>query len=206
MMGLVWQELYTMRKTIRLYIVAMAVYLVMGLAADSLSMFFPCLVFFSSMLVITGFAYNEKNNWDLFANTMPVSRKQMVGSHYILMMLFIGVGFAVDILLCIGTAISSGTKLWELLAGQYAVFAVAIIYVIIFIPIIIKMGSERARIILVGLYVLPILLIKGLYDMGFSMPTEEQLHLLLAISPLVLVLGIWISFQISVIIYRKKDF
>lgn len=206
MMGLVWQELYTMRKTIRLYIVAMAVYLLIGLAADSLSMFFPCLVFFSSMLVITGFAYNEKNNWDLFANTMPVSRKQMVGSHYILMMLFIGVGFAADILLCIGTAISSGTKPWKLLAEQYAVFAVAIIYVIIFIPIIIKMGSERARIILVGLYVLPILLIKGLYDMGLSMPTEEQLHLLLAISPLVLVLGIWISFQISVIIYRKKDF
>lgn len=206
MMGLVWQELYTMRKTIRLYIVAMAVYLVIGLAADSLSMFFPCLVLFSSMLVITGFAYNERNNWDLFANTMPVSRKQMVGSHYILMMLFIGVGFAADILLCIGTVISSGTDLWELLAEQYAVFAVAIIYVIIFIPIIIKMGSERARIVLVGLYVLPILLIKGLYDMGFSMPTEEQIHLLLAISPLLLVVGIWISFRISVSIYQKKDF
>ncbi len=206
MMGLVWQELYTMRKTIRLYIVAMAVYLMIGWTTDKLSMFFPFLVFFSSMLVITGFAYNEKNNWDLFANTMPVSRKQMVGSHYILMMLFIGVGFLADILLCTVTAMRSGTDLWELLAGQYAVFAVALIYVIIFIPIIIKMGSERARIILACLYVIPLLLLKGLYDMGFSMPTEEQLHLLLGISPLLFAVGIWISFRISVSIYRKKDF
>lgn len=206
MMGLVWQELYTMRKTIRLYIVAIAVYMMIGWAADSLTMFFPFLVFFSGMLVITGFAYNEKNNWDLFANTMPVSRKQMVGSHYILMILFIGVGFLADILLCIGTAMSLGTDLWELLAAQYAVFAVAIIYMLIFIPIIIKMGSERARIILVCLYVIPLLFVKGLYDMGFSMPTEEQLHLLLGISPLLLAVGIWISFRISVSIYRKKDF
>ncbi len=206
MMGLVWQELYTMKKTIRLYIIAMAIYLVIGWGMGDLAMFFPFLVFFSSMLVITGFSYNERHNWDLFANTMPVSRKQMVGSHYILMILFIGIGFLADILLCAVTAMFSRTDLRKMLAGQYAVFVVAMIYMIIFIPVIIKMGSERARIILLCLYVVPILLFKGLYDMGLSMPAEEQVKMLLAISPLLLGAGIWVSFRISVSIYQKKDF
>lgn len=205
-MGLVCQELYTMKKTIYLYIVAMAVYLAIGIAGGNASMFNAFLLFFASMLVIAGFAYNEKNNWDLFANTMPVSRKQMVGSHYILMFLFVGTGFLVDILLCMGTAANSGENLTELLAEQYAILVVAVIYMLVFIPIIIKLGSEKARIVLIFLYALPILLARGIAEIGFPVPTDEQIQLLLGISPLFLLAGTVISYLISVGIYQKKDF
>lgn len=206
MRGLVCQELYTMKKTIYLYIVAMAVYLAIGIAGGNASMFNAFLLFFASMLVIAGFAYNEKNNWDLFANTMPVSRKQMVGSHYILMFLFVGTGFLVDILLCMGTAANSGGNLTELLAEQYAILVVAVIYMLVFIPIIIKLGSEKARIVLIFLYALPILLARGINEIGFPVPTDEQIQLLLGISPLFLLAGTVISYLISVGIYQKKDF
>lgn len=87
----------------------------------------------------------------------------------------------------------------------YTVFAISIVYISIVIPLVYRFGVEKARILMVGSFILPTGIGYLLYKMGFRLPSIEVLKVMLYLSPLFLVLILILSSYIAYSIYNKKD-
>ncbi len=206
MAGLVWNQLYSLKKVIKLYLAAIAIYLVIGQLNGSVTAFGGIFLLLASMLVINSFSVIEKSNWDLFVNTMPVSKGQIVGVHYLLGLLAV---CAVFVLNNIVIAVDAHLKAYsprEDFLMNYGIFTAAVFFLLVMIPVLVKCGTEKARIVLFCVYVIPFLIGYGLSKTEISMPTKSQLDTLAKLSPLLMLLLLFVSYAISLHFYKKKDF
>lgn len=79
MKGLLRKDFYTIIRQLKLYLVLVAAFACVP--GGSLTAF---TVVYAAMLPFTALAYDERAGWDMLAATMPLSRRQLVGSKYVL--------------------------------------------------------------------------------------------------------------------------
>ena len=84
MKGLIIKDFLNLKKHSKYYIILMIFYFILGIANEDFIMFGSMIIVFSAILPITAISYDEKNNWDSYALTMPISRKDLIVSRYIL--------------------------------------------------------------------------------------------------------------------------
>lgn len=209
MRGLLLQELYSMKQVGRMYGIVMLIYSVIGILNRSVSNFSAFLMLLSAMLVVNMFSYHEKSRWEMYAATMPVSRKQIVGSFYVVGGVAAGIAVTVGILMNLVDILFFAKRMEELVWITIGFCELSIFYIALFIPILIHFGPERGRIVLVLVYLVPFVLGYLFYTaVGIS---EELLRFLfgpgaLGIGTVVLVIAFAVSYKISILLYRKKEF
>jgi hypothetical protein len=147
---------------------------------------------------------------------MPLSRKSIIQSKYLIMLLLTLFGLVVNTIftLILNTILKTELTMANIQSGLIGV-AIVIFFYCIVIPIITKFGIERARIILMFVYFIPFLvgiLINQLVK-GKSQPPEGLIEVLntlvkniYVIVPIVLILSLGLSYYISKRIYEKKEF
>jgi hypothetical protein len=94
--------------------------------------------------------------------------------------------------------------------------AVVILFYCITIPIITKLGVEKARLLFFAVYIIPIFTVvfmgKAVKDGNLKIPDslirigKVFMDNIYVIVPLVIILALGISYMISINIYRKKEF
>ena len=145
------------------------------------------IIFFSVFFVIGALAQWEQYKWDILAGTLPISRKQIVGSIYIL---------------CIGPA----SQLIFLSA------AAALIYISICIPVIICIGAVKGRLVTIGIFMAACILLGAVSEEATGLVTDfirfiernqVVLRYTMVLAAAVILL---ISYLFSVKRYEKKDF
>lgn len=62
-------------------------------------LFFNVYVLFSVMIPMSAIAYDDKAKWDRYALTMPVSRRDLVISKYLLALAFAGLAVLIELFL-----------------------------------------------------------------------------------------------------------
>ena len=162
------------------------------------------------LLTTLEFYYDDEQvNWDSFGNCLPISRKIVVTAKYLLSLgsIIASAIFSVVsglIYLLIG---GKGT-VEEIFVSALTLLGAVLILVSIAHPIIQKAGVERARLYIVGLYMVVIFFGYHVVKNGFI--TEMQLVQLLSIGQKLLIpVGILvsiISWFISYTIYEQKEF
>ncbi len=144
MAGLVWNQLYSMKKVIKLYLVAIAVYLLLGQINGNVAAFAGVFLLLASMLVVNSFSVIEKSNWDLYVNTMPVSKGQIVGVHYLLGLAAVCAVFVFNHLVILADAQIKAYAPQQELLMNYGIFVAAVFFLLIMIPVLVEFGTERA--------------------------------------------------------------
>lgn len=209
MKGLLLQELYSMKQVGKIYGGAFLIYFVMGLINRNVSNFASVLILLSSMIVVNMFGYHEKSRWEMYAATMPVSRKQMVGSFYAVGMFAMICAFLIGLVLNFTDLLIFKENPAELLFVTIGFWELGILYCSLFIPILIKFGPDKGRMVLVGIYLIPFLLVYLIYNaVGIG---EEILNLLfskgfLGIAAIALAVVVLVSYRISNMLYSQKEF
>jgi len=206
MYGLILQEFYSLRKMLKLYLIMIVVYSGLGLYSGDASGIVAYMILFATMSVIASFSSNEKNRWEMYANIVPVTRNQIVASYYIVSFAMVLVAFLLGIILCAVDSFIHSEDLSEAFQVIYGVTLIGVVYLSAAIPIIIRLGSERGRFILMALIALPSMAAMIYFKMGGAVPDPELIKMLLYISPVVAVLSVVISVFVAVGIYRKKEF
>ena len=168
------------------------------------------IILIMSMLPITSFSYDQHAKWDLFSQTLPVSRKQLVMSKYVLGIISIVAGAILAILLNVAVLLvkSLEVDIWYLILANSLIALVALLYLSILIPLVYKFGVEKSRLLTIVVLAIPSVLAIVLSNAGVSIPVLDEITpaIVVAIGLVFVVCVVLISYVISVRIYMHKEF
>ena len=169
------------------------------------------------MILITTFNYDEFNKWDSYCNSLPLSRKEIVKSKYIL---FNATSLIVLILGILASFIIpsfiENTTFESLFASIIGVAFGICLVISLLIPFYYKFGSSKGRIMLFLCIVILALLIGAITSLDIF-NNKELMNIINSLNNLSLgmftllliiltVIIMSISYYISVRIYKNKEF
>lgn len=207
MKGLILKDFIAIKKQGRVLILLALFYIVYSVAIKNISMFGVMISLICTMMAITTLSYDEYYKWDKYALSMPISRKTIVLSKYLLGLLadLVGMAVVLPISIIIGV-LTPKVDIVETLLMVLAFGATALTFLAIVLPVFFKFGMEKGRLIMMAIIFLPTVLGLIISKLGMQPPSEAFLNVL----PYMLVFGfvivIVLSIQISIAIYNKKEF
>ena len=217
MLGLLEKDLrltLSRKQTLVIFIVAA---LVMGMTMDG-TFLVGYLTMLSTITAVSTISYDEFDNGMAFLMTLPFTRKIYVREKYLFSLLSAAAAWCVGLILYIvSAALRHNTiVLADELPMLLAILPVLYLSAAVMIPLQLKYGSEKSRIVLFILFGLAAVLFVGIKNgFGSSLPSPDGLVKVLdGLSPAVVLLPLaavcalaaYISYLCSVRIMEKKEF
>ncbi len=209
MKGLLLKDFLLLKKTGRIFILLMGLYLVMTVFMDT--DLGPLMVFICGMLSISTFAYDEQAKWDGYALTMPLSKRDLVCAKYILTILLCLVGAVAGAILSIAGSLDAPVTDWNgILTASGIALCASYLFNSLALPLLYKFGAEKSRVILLACYAVPLigasLVMNELEKSTASLlRLQPLLNLGAILLPFVTIAALLISYFISLRIYGRKD-
>lgn len=210
MKGLLLKDFYELKNQFGLIIPLIGLYAIVtsfldGHMAFSASYILVALItMLLAMLPTSSFAFDEWSGWDMYGLTMNVTRKQIVDAKYVLILITAGIIFLADF----AVFLLYGEDFWFSMILSFLFAALTLPINGIMTPAIFKLGSEKGRMILMAMVVIPMLLTPLIpEDLNLSNwnPSLEFL-IWCFIGMIFLFFGvIVISYFVSLHVYKKRD-
>ena len=210
MLGFIKKDLLMIKSNFKIIAILLIIYVIMGFMGEmDISFILP---FISVMLMISTFSYDNYNNWDSYAITLPNGRKNSVKAKYITTIILI---LTVSIITTILSILISYYKLnivdFKLTIFNMTSIVFGTMLVLMFMyPMIYKLGVEKARIgifiMVFGIIILGSILLQyiNINKILNSLSLLENYFLILI--RLIIIILLYISYKISLRIYLKKEF
>lgn len=211
MTGLILKDFLVLRKTLKTYLLFLIFYLIMALLGlFSISFITAFVQVIVMILPMSSFAYDDLAKWDRYAMALPLGRRAVVRAKYAFVMLMILASAAFALLSCVALSITAAQPVEENLAAGVGALSVGLLAVDLTLPLNYKLGPERARPFLFAIIFLPVLLIvlaarAGWLDRLEQLPRSVVLPLV-GLIPLLILLGLPVSYLISCRIVEQKEF
>jgi len=210
MLGLIKKDFLLIKANSKSMVIIFIVYLMLAFQGIFDVTFIVPLI--GIMLFISTFSYDDFNNWNSYAVTLPNGRKNVVRAKYIASIILTAIlGVAA---LTIGVGISyiktNSINLDEIMSSLMGTILSSVIIISLLYPIVFKFGATNGRIILFAVVfgVAGIgALIAQFVDMTFiiNMINGLDSYSLIAI-PIISAILLGISYLISNKIYQSKEF
>lgn len=210
MLGLIKKDFLLIKANLKSMAIIFIVYLMLAFQGILDATFIVPLI--GIMLFISTFSYDDFNNWNSYAVTLPDGRRNVIRAKYIasiILTVILGV-----VALAIGAGISytktNSINVDEIMSSLMETMLSSVIIISLLYPIVFKFGATNGRIILFAV-VFGIAgigaLIAQFVDMTFIINMINGLdnYLLIAI-PVISIILLSISYAISNKIYKNKEF
>ncbi len=210
MLGLIKKDFLLIKANSKSIIIIFIVYLMLAFQGTFDATFIVPLI--GIMLFISTFSYDDFNNWNSYAVTLPDGRKNVVRAKYIasiILTIILGI-----VSLAIGVGISyirtNSISLDEMIASLMGTMLSSVIIISLLYPIVFKFGATNGRIILFAL-VFGIAGIGALIAQFVDMTSIINIingldkYSVIAI-PIISAILLGISYLISNKIYQSKEF
>ena len=211
MTGLVLKDILVLRKSLKTYLLFLIFYFVMALLGlFSISFIAAFVQIIVMLLPMSSFAYDDLAKWDRYAMTLPLGRRAVVRAKYLFVLLMVLASAAFALLSCAALSITAAEPVAENLAAGVGALSVGLLAVDLTLPLNYKLGPERARPFLYAIIFIPVILIvlaarAGLLD-GLDQISPAMVLPLLGLIPLLILLGLPISYLVSCRIVEQKEF
>lgn len=206
MKGLMIKDFFVIRKQAKVLVGLLIFYLVYATATKAVSML-AMITLLCVMMPITTMAYDEKNKWDKYVLSMPVSRRTLVLSKYFFGIMLDLTGIVlVALISMIMVFFSDEMIITEVLLMSVTFGAIGLVFLAIMLPILFKFGVEKGRLLMMLVIFTPVILGMLLPKLGIAPPSEQTLKLLAYAAPVIIFFVVLISIKISIAIYNKKEF
>ena len=210
MWGLIKKDLYVLKGyigTLLLFLLCFS-----ALAIQTPSMLFIGLMVLPYMAMTVTFSYDQNANFNSYALTLPITRREIVKEKYMLLIGALLLMFLLTVVLT-GTVTyfqTGSVSIMKIASIPFGTFLAMLSISLFQYPIIYKIGLEKGRIytIIIAAIIAAIAGILGTQIGNTGMNSELillfQKYGLWAIACIVLV-GYYISYRMSVRILQKKD-
>lgn len=213
MKGLIIKDILNLRKQIKIVLFIIFFYVVffsIGFNSEDSntqpSVISGLIIFLSVTTFIASFSYDEYSKWDKYAASLPITRKSIVLSKYILSLLFVVLGVIIStIYACILIITKNNINMLEFALSTGMIVMVALLIIGFLIPALYKFGAERARLVLVAIAFIPTVIIMLLTRFNISAPSESTIELFFKLLPVISILFFVLSFFVSCRIYESKE-
>ena len=155
MKGLLLKDLFVVSEFVRVLTLMAIVFIASMMAIDGFSVIGAMISLLVVSLVISSFSYDDLAHWDSFAATLPVSRRKLVASKY-LFLLLLGVLAVVfnGLVSVLVAALQPGVSLAEQFVTGILISMAACIIDFVLIPLIYKYGAEKSRMMMMMVIVI----------------------------------------------------
>lgn len=201
MKGLILKDIKVLRQQTGVYLAIILMWLVLSIVNHDASFLGGVMIIFSVMIIVTTMAYDEKAKWDRYALTMPLSRKDVVVSKYLLGLL--NIILSVALFTVVSLVFPMETAETWLIALSF--FSLGLIFLSVILPVMFKFGVEKGRLIMTAVVLAPAVLAFFLSKINVSMPDEALIEKLLYLSPVIAIIAMFVSAGISLSIYLHKE-
>ncbi len=212
MSGLIKKDLMILSMQAKMFAVIGLVYAIMGILQKNTFMMVAMVVMVVAVLPVTSMGFDEQAKWDRYALTMPVSRKQLVASKYLLTLLMAAGAALFAIVLSVVIALINKQNPLEAVLGVLVSLPAALFFVSLLLPIVIKLGVEKARIAMLAVYLVPMLIMILFFGL-VQKPSKEFFESLARFLPLIgagfvlLMLALFAgSYLLAVRFAQKKEY
>ena len=202
MRGLILKDLYNIAhnaKLMGLMLVVMAVILV---PTNGIISFMGVCVIICSMMLIS--------KWNRYAMIMPLSRRDVVKSKYMVLIIFSLVGSIVGIVICsVGGILLKEFDMVNILATAVGCIGIALVFGSVILPLLYKFGAEKARLLMMVCFLIPTAVVYFAANVMQSAglpPLGETFIILIIVSlPFLCILIMYISYRISLKIFLNQE-
>lgn len=210
MIGLIKKDFLMLKGNFKTWLILLFVYIVMAFQESmSLAFLLPCM---SIVTMLSTFSYDSYNKWDAYVCSLPDGRKNSVRAKYIATILLILVTVIITTILTIiigyyRTKTINLESMGETIMG--AIFATTLLQSIMY-PAIYKFGVEKAR-IAIFIVVFGFVLIGGVLSKYIDFESIIQglaflENYMMIIIPIVIIIMLYVSYKISEVIYKRKEY
>lgn len=212
MTGLLLKDIYNLKQTLAIYLCIIIGGICFGpilsaTSADfvmSLGGYVIMIGAIATVLTpIQAMGEDEKNKWDQYAVILPVSRREIVCSKYVLMLLCVFVSSAIMV---IGRVVLPSFRMSSSMEFIWIMILGAIAYSSIILPINIKFGTQKGRVATILAFYVPAGIVMGLESAGIKLPDVSNWMNYLPVISIGVVMILIVSMCISTKIYEKKEF
>lgn len=140
--GLLLKDIFELWAQCRVQLVLTGVYLLLPLFIKGISLFASVGMMLLAMMPIYALGYDERCRWERYALAMPVRKSDLFWSRFLLGVIAIALGAAVQAL----AALLAGRG--ELLSSLAVTAPSAVVYLLITLPLMMKLGVEKGRFLL----------------------------------------------------------
>ncbi|MFF2176902.1 ABC-2 transporter permease [Lysinibacillus sp. NPDC058147] len=208
MAGLILKDLMSIQRQIKAQAFLLIFFLFVSIFMQQSLILFTLIIFIVTFQAITALTYDEQSNWDKYANTLPISKGDIILSKYILSVLLML--FGLILALPIVFIIHRFTNNWasaEFFLTFNLLVTLAFCMLALLLPIYIKFGSIKGRLFLISLCFIPSILFNLLKEYLPDITlTLSNLKQYMFFAPFAGLLILWLSSLISTAIYQRKEF
>lgn len=140
--GLLLKDIFELWVQCRVQLVLTGVYLLLPLFIKGIGLFASVGMMLLAMMPIYALGYDERCRWERYALAMPVRKSDLFWSRFLLGVIAIALGAAVQAL----AALLAGRG--ELLSSLAVTAPSAVVYLLITLPLMMKLGVEKGRFLL----------------------------------------------------------
>ena len=152
--GLLLKDIFELWAQCRVQLVLTGVYLLLPLFIKGIVLFASVGMMLLAMMPVYALGYDERCRWERYALAMPVRKSDLFWSRFLLGVIAIALGAAVQAL----AALLTGRG--ELLSSLAVTAPSAVVYLLITLPLMMKLGVEKGRFLLL-LLTIAFLLLSG---------------------------------------------
>ncbi|WP_342442721.1 ABC-2 transporter permease [Lysinibacillus sp. FSL K6-0075] len=208
MVGLILKDLMTIQRQMKAQAFVLLFLLMMAIFMQQSSMLLAVVVFIVTIQAITALSYDEQSNWDKYANTLPISKGDIVLSKYILSVVLMIIGLVTALPLLFFIKIFTNNEITsEFFLTFNLIVTLALCLLAVLLPIYIQFGSIKGRIVLIALCFIPGFLM-GMFKQYIPDTTHTFLYLkqFIYVAPFVGLILLCLSSLVSTAIYKRKEF
>lgn len=140
--GLLLKDIFELWALCRVQLVLTGVYLLLPLFIKGIGLFASVGMMLLAMMPVYALGYDERCRWERYALAMPVRKSDLFWSRFLLGVIAIALGAAVQTL----AALLTGRG--ELLSSLAVTAPSAVVYLLITLPLMMKLGVEKGRFLL----------------------------------------------------------
>lgn len=212
MSGLIVKDFLILRKTLRSYLLILAIYVAVAFAGYwSASFVGGFMMVMVAMLPMNVFAYDKQAKWDVYGLSLPVGRTKTVAARYLAVLIMFAASAVLTTVL--GVALNIAGRLEEYLLSCAICVVIAMLINAIMLPLLYKFGPERARIMLFGVMgVIALVAVVFLIPLGglewlksLDAPTLEQIAAVPVAAVIAGLALLVLSFLLSRHFYGNQD-
>ncbi len=211
MKGLLIKDLCNLKQVGRQTLLVLAVMAAWCAFLNNAQIFSMMMALYSMMLMFTAMSYDEMANFDKYALTLPVTRADLVRTKYVLLVLLFGAGMLVGLLGEVIFFLLRGAGELTLLEQTASLFTVAVFYLLgflVLIPVIFRLGMEKARLFLSLIFVAMF----GLIWVGVLLARSLEIEITEGMVIGAIVAGVlltaacfFLSYRVSLRIVKRKE-
>ena len=216
MKGLIIKDLCVIKNQMKTLLLVLAFFIIFSIINEDATFILFLVPFYMIMILITTFNYDEFNKWDSYCNSLPLNRKEIVKSKYILFnatsLIVLIVGILASFII---PNFIENTTFESLFASIIGVAFGICLVISLLIPFYYKFDANKGRIMLF-LCIVILALIIGMITSLDIFNNIELMHILNSLNNLSLgmitllliiltIIVMSISYYISVRIYKNKE-